>query len=160
MSLVTRHLSTYETQSIPHFIKHTAIWVIFFFFFFATLCRIRYLSFLTRDGTPSSAADVQSPSHWTARDVPRDTTDSSDCVSRARTKAKYLFFSCITGHSRVTDRIPSSKTMVKFTRFVRLARISAVHCHVGWERPPGQGSSGPQAHLVRLQSKTGLGPAA
>ena len=32
MSLVTRHLSTYETQSIPRFIKHTAIWVIFFFF--------------------------------------------------------------------------------------------------------------------------------
>ena len=130
------------------------------FFFFATLCRIWDLSFLTRDGTPSSVAEAQSPSHWTARDVPRDTTGSSDCVSRARTKANYLFFSCITGHFRVTDQIPSSKTMVKFKRYVRLARISAVHCHVGWERPPGRGSSGPQAHLVRLQRRASLGPAA
>ena len=39
MSLVTRHLSAYETQSTPHFIKHTAIWVIFFsFFFFWPFC--------------------------------------------------------------------------------------------------------------------------
>ena len=31
-------------------------------------------------------------------------------MSRARTKAKYLFFSCITGHPLITNQTPYSQT--------------------------------------------------
>ena len=44
--------------------------VTFFFFFLASLCSIRYLSFLTRDRTHAPSSGSVSPNHWTAREFP------------------------------------------------------------------------------------------
>ena len=46
------------------------VYFILFIYFLASLCGLRDLSSLTRDGTWALAVKALSPNHWTAREFP------------------------------------------------------------------------------------------